>query len=166
MHGWPATAPRSRTSRTPAPGTPHPPSTPFARRRSSANNIIAALRGFELHEYQHKHVGSVASLGLYKGVAEVYGVKVKGFPAWFMHRTYHLSRVPTTSRKAKVLADWTQALFFRREIVSLWSLHRPNDEFLEATGTTPVVLPAVKSTPEPATHPERQPETQPAAKEA
>ena len=150
------------------PGTWYTPSAQHAVRQAKVlgNNIIAALRGFELHEYQHKHVGSVASLGLYKGVAEVYGVKVKGFPAWFMHRTYHLSRVPTTSRKAKVLADWTQALFFRREIVSLWSLHRPNDEFLEATGTTPVVLPAVKSTPQPATHPERQPETQPAAKEA
>ena len=59
------------------------------------DNIVATIRGFEPREYRHKYVGSVASLGLYKGVAQVYGIKLKGFPAWFMHRTYHMSRVPT-----------------------------------------------------------------------
>src|SRR3954451_3959120 len=137
------------------PGLWYTPSAQHAVRQAKVlgNNIIAALRGFEVQEYQHTYVGSVASLGLYKGVAQVYGVKVKGFPAWFMHRTYHLSRVPTTSRKLKVVVDWTQALFFRREIVSLWALHRPDDDFLEAAGTTPVVLPAEKSP----THPDAQP---------
>ena len=97
-----------------------------------ADNVVASLRGFEPREYRHKHSGSVASLGLYKGVAQVYGVKLKGFPAWFMHRTYHMSRVPTFARKLAVVVDWTQALFFRREIVSLWSMHEPFKEFTEA----------------------------------
>jgi NADH dehydrogenase len=77
----------------------------------------------------------VASLGLRKGVAQVYGIKLKGFPAWFMHRTYHLSRVPTFNRKARVVLDWTLALFFRREVVSLGSLHHPSDEFRRAAST-------------------------------
>ena len=75
-------------------------STPCARRRCLADNIIARLRGFPPTDYKHKYVGSVAGLGLYKGVANVYGVKVKGVLAWFMHRTYHVSRVPTFNRKA------------------------------------------------------------------
>ena len=41
-----------------------------------------------------------------------------------MHRTYHVSRVPTFNRKARVVADWTLALFFRRDIVALGSLHQ------------------------------------------
>ena len=49
----------------------------------------------------------------YKGVAQVYGVKVRGLPAWFMHRTYHLSRIPTLNRKVRVVVDWTLALFLR-----------------------------------------------------
>ena len=49
----------------------------------------------------------------------------KGPIAWFMHRTYHVSRVPTFNRKVRVIADWTLALFFKREIVSLWSMHEP-----------------------------------------
>jgi len=43
--------------------------------------------------------------------------------------------VPTLARKAQVLIDWTQAFFFRREIVSLWSMHEPFKEFAEAAGT-------------------------------
>jgi NADH dehydrogenase len=97
-----------------------------------ADNIIAALRGFPLHEYRHKYVGSVAGLGLFKGVANVYGIKLGGPIAWFMHRTYHLSRVPTVNRKARVVVDWTLALLFKREIVSLWSMHEPFLEFQEA----------------------------------
>lgn len=103
--------------------------------RRLADNLVASLRGFAPREYRHKHAGSVASLGLYQGVAQVYGVKLRGFPAWFMHRTYHMSRVPTLARKAQVLIDWTQAFFFRREIVSLWSMHEPFKEFAEAAGT-------------------------------
>ncbi|MGI8993529.1 MAG: NAD(P)/FAD-dependent oxidoreductase [Nocardioidaceae bacterium] len=97
--------------------------------RVLAANIVRSLRGEELHDYKHKHVGSVASLGLHKGVAQVYGIKLRGLPAWFMHRTYHLSRMPTLSKKMRVVLDWTLALFFRRDVVSLGSLQRPRDDF-------------------------------------
>src|SRR5690606_35494534 len=102
--------------------------------RRLADNLIAHLRGEPLREYRHKYVGSVASLGLHKGVAHVYGVKLKGWPAWFMHRTYHLSRVPTLNRKMRVVADWTLALFFKRDIVSLGSISMPFHEFEMAAG--------------------------------
>ena len=49
-----------------------------------------------------------------------------------MHRTYHLSRVPTFNRKARVIADWTLALFFKREIVSLGEIEEPRTEFRAA----------------------------------
>ncbi|MFT2019550.1 NAD(P)/FAD-dependent oxidoreductase [Streptomyces sp. 796.1] len=100
-----------------------------------AGNVLAALRDQPLTDYAHRYVGSVASLGLHKGVAHVYGRKLKGYPAWFMHRAYHLSRVPTVNRKARVLAEWTLAGLFKREIVSLGSLENPRGEFELAAGT-------------------------------
>ncbi|HEU5030071.1 MAG TPA: NAD(P)/FAD-dependent oxidoreductase [Spirillospora sp.] len=100
------------------------------------DNIVADLRGKPRKPYEHKYVGSVASLGLHKGVANVYGLKLRGLPAWFMHRTYHLSRMPTVNRKARITADWTLALFFRREIVSLGELEWPRQEFELAAGRT------------------------------
>ena len=100
--------PAPRTTRTP----PRAPNAQHAVRQAKllADNIVAVLAGERAGAYRHKYAGSVASLGLHKGVAQVYGVKLKGWPAWFMHRTYHVSRVPTFNRKARVVADWTLAL--------------------------------------------------------
>ncbi|MEU6780511.1 NAD(P)/FAD-dependent oxidoreductase [Nonomuraea angiospora] len=101
-----------------------------------ADNIVRHLRGQQLVEYRHKYVGSVAGLGLHQGVANVYGVKLRGFPAWFMHRTYHLSRVPTLNRKVRVVVDWTLALFFKRETISLGEMEHPREDFRAAVATT------------------------------
>ncbi|WP_219463282.1 NAD(P)/FAD-dependent oxidoreductase [Nonomuraea rhizosphaerae] len=101
-----------------------------------ADNLVRHLRGEELVDYRHKYVGSVAGLGLHQGVANVYGVKLRGFPAWFMHRTYHLSRVPTLNRKVRVVVDWTLALFFKRETISLGEMEHPRDGFRAAVATT------------------------------
>ncbi|MFI0482456.1 NAD(P)/FAD-dependent oxidoreductase [Actinomadura sp. 9N215] len=98
------------------------------------DNIVADLRGKPRKPYRHAYVGSVASLGLHKGVANVYGLKLRGLPAWFMHRTYHLSRMPTVNRKFRITMDWTLAAFFRREIVSLGELEWPHQEFELAAG--------------------------------
>ena len=107
------------------------PSAQHAVRQAArlADNMLAFLRGEPTVDYKHKHVGSVASLGLYKGVAEVYGVKLRGPLAWFMHRTYHVSRMPTFNRKIRIITDWTGALLFRREVVSLEQIHQPKAEF-------------------------------------
>jgi NADH:ubiquinone reductase (H+-translocating) len=64
----------------------------------------------------------------------VLGTKVRGFPAWFLHRTYHALLVPTVNRRARILADWTLALFFRRDVVQLGSLQRPREAFTRAAG--------------------------------
>jgi len=117
------------------PGALCSPSAQHAVRQAKrlADNIRATIRGTAVKDYKHKHVGSVASLGLHKGVAQVYGIKVRGFPAWFMHRTYHLSRVPSLNRKIRVVVDWTLALFLKREAVSMGELHRPREPFTDVT---------------------------------
>jgi NADH dehydrogenase len=125
------------------PGSFTGPSAQHAVRQTKtlAANIVAALRRRQLTDYRHKYVGSVASLGLYRGVAEVYGIKLRGWPAWFMHRTYHVSRMPTVNRKVRVLADWTLAIFFPREVVSLGQLQQPRREFELAALPHPDALP-------------------------
>ena len=94
-----------------------------------ADNVVAHLRQRPLKEYKHSYAGSVASLGLYKGVAEIYGVKLRGIVAWFMHRTYHVSRMPTWNRRVRIVFDWTGALLLGREVVSLGQINEPKAEF-------------------------------------
>ena len=99
-----------------------------------ADNLVASLRGRRLRPYRHAYAGSVASLGLHKGVAEVYGIKLRGWPAWMMHRLYHLSRMPTLNRKARVAMDWVLSWLFRREVVALEQLEHPRRDWEYATG--------------------------------
>ncbi len=97
-----------------------------------ADNVISSLRGQPLRCYRHRYAGSVASLGLYRGVAEIYGIRLRGIVAWFMHRTYHLSRMPTFNRKVRIVADWTSALLFHREVVALGQINDPKADFVRA----------------------------------
>ena len=106
--------------------------------RRLGDNLARHLRGAAPRPYRHKHVGTVASLGLHKGVAQVYGVKVRGWPAWFMHRTYHLAQMPTLNRKVRIVLDWTLALLFPRELVALGRLHDPRATFRESAAVPPV----------------------------
>ncbi|SFN99235.1 NADH dehydrogenase [Geodermatophilus obscurus] len=118
------------------PGATTAPNAQHAVRQAKrlADNVVAVLRGGQPQPYRHAYAGSVASLGLHKGVAQVYGVKLKGWPAWVMHRSYHVSRVPTFNRKARVVADWTLASVFRREVIALGQLQDPRREFVTAAG--------------------------------
>lgn len=113
------------------------PSAQHAVRQANqlAKNVLAGLRGKSTKEYRHAYAGSVAGLGLYKGVADVYGFKAKGFVAWFMHRTYHVSKMPTFNRKMRIVIDWTLAFLFRREAVSMGQIQEPKAEFERAAAS-------------------------------
>ena len=100
-----------------------------------AKNIMAVMRGGKAKDYFHKNVGSVASLGVRKGVADTFGIKLKGYPAWLMHRAYHVSRMPTLNRKVRIQLDWLVMGLFRREVISLGQINDPKAEFARAANS-------------------------------
>jgi NADH dehydrogenase len=101
---------------------PDPPTSQHALRQ--ARRLAKNLRG-ETKPYRYRMLGQVATLGRYKGIAEVLGVGITGFLGWFIARTYHLYQLPLFSRKLRVVTDWTVALFFRRDIAELGMLGHP-----------------------------------------
>src|SRR5919202_1091790 len=86
--------------------------------RRLADNLIAELRGRPVQAYRHRYVGSVASLGRFQGAAQLYGARVRGLPAWLMHRAYHWTKLPTAGRKARGLAGRMIGAVFPRDVVS------------------------------------------------
>jgi NADH dehydrogenase len=99
-----------------------PPTCQHALRQ--ARRLAKNLAG-EPKPYGYRMLGQVATLGRYKGIAEIPGLHLRGFLGWFVARTYHLYQLPLLSRKLRVVADWTVALFFRRDIVELSVLGHP-----------------------------------------
>ncbi len=85
-----------------------------------AKNIIATLRGTPTQPFEFTALGTMASLGARRGVSSLAnGVVITGFPAWFLWRTYYLSRLPGLDRKVRVGLDWLLGLIFRRDIAEL-----------------------------------------------
>jgi NADH dehydrogenase len=112
-----------------------PPNAQHAVRQSHqlGKNLVTALRGGTPKDYYHRNVGSVASLGLHKGVADTYDIKVKGPLAWFMHRAYHVSMMPTFARKVQIQVDWAVNSVFTREVVSMGQINEPTKAFKKAS---------------------------------
>ncbi len=99
-----------------------PPTSQHALRQARA--LARSLRG-KPRPYRYRMIGQGATLGLYKGIAEIFGLRLRGFLGWFATRTYHLYQLPLFSRKLRVVTDWTIALLFRRDIAELGSLGHP-----------------------------------------
>jgi NADH dehydrogenase len=95
-----------------------------------AANIVATLRDKPTKNYLHKNLGVVATLGIGQGVFQSGNIVVTGFPAWIIHRGYHVLAVPTWERKIRVFAVWLTALMFGRDIASLGSAEHPRLAFV------------------------------------
>ena len=104
------------------PDHPDPPTCQHALRQ--ARRLAKNIRGESKH-YRYRMLGQVATLGRFKGITDVLGLRLRGFIGWFVTRTYHLFQLPLVSRELRVVADWTVSLFFRRDIAELSMLGHP-----------------------------------------
>jgi NADH dehydrogenase len=98
-------------------GQPCPPTAQHAIRqgRLVARNVAARLRGGAVRPFRYRTKGVVAELGHNRAVAITLGIRWRGFPAWFIARTYHLLLMPGVGRKLRLLVDWNVALVFGRD---------------------------------------------------
>jgi len=102
-------------------GRPYPATAQHAVRQGQhlAKNLVAALRGRPVLPCDITSRGAIAALGCRTGVAKVFGLKIAGFPAWFLFRTVYLLKMPGWSRRLRVALDWTMDLFFPKDAVQL-----------------------------------------------
>lgn len=98
-----------------------PPTAQHAIRqgKTAATNIVAAIRGGERKAFDFKGLGKMGALGHRSAVAEVFGVNISGFLAWWMWRTIYLMKLPGWGRRLKVATSWTLDLLLPAELVQL-----------------------------------------------
>jgi NADH dehydrogenase len=111
-----ARVPNARSDR------PDPPTCQHALRQ--ARRLARNLTG-PPEPYGYRMLGQVATLGRHKGIAEVLGLRLRGFLGWWVTRSYHLYQLPLAQRKFRVVVDWTVSLFFRRDTAELGRLGHP-----------------------------------------
>jgi NADH dehydrogenase len=98
------------------PGETDPATCQHALRQ--ARRLARNLRGTP-RPYRYRTRGQMATLGRRHGIAVVGKLRVRGLPGWLIARGYHVLQLPFASRRARVLADWTVAALFRRDVAEL-----------------------------------------------
>jgi len=108
-------------------GRSSPPTAQYAVRQApvAARNIAAELGVGEAGPFDYKGNAAFVNLGRYKAVGRVGKLTFRGFPAWWMARTYHMSQIPGAARKARAVIDWTASLPFKRDTSEVGSIGHP-----------------------------------------
>ncbi len=90
----------------------------FAERqgRRAAENIVRILQGRSTRPFSYRTLGQFCGIGERNAVAEILGVRLSGFPAWWLWRTVYLLKSHSWSRRVKIALDWTWELFFPRDL--------------------------------------------------
>lgn len=110
------------------PGHPSPPTSQHVIRQAKvvAHNVAAALRGSRRRRrFRYKTLGVFVDMGRHQAVASTFGIRWRGFPAWFLARTYHLAMIPGAKRRTRLVTDWTVSLLFGRDSSELGQLGHP-----------------------------------------
>jgi NADH dehydrogenase len=102
-------------------GRPYPALAQHTLREAKqlARNLRAVVDGRAPAPFVYHPLGTMASLGHTRAVALVLGVRLTGFPAWWVRRTYYLFQMPRWDRRLRIVLDWTVALFFRPDITKV-----------------------------------------------
>jgi NADH dehydrogenase len=102
-------------------GKPYPSLAQHALRAAQvlAENIAAALDHRPLEPFIYDTAGMMGSLGLSKGFGQLLKVRLFGFPAWFIRRTYYLLQTPGRARKLRSVIDCLFALLVRPDTVKV-----------------------------------------------
>jgi NADH dehydrogenase len=106
----------------PAPGGDYcPPTAQHATRQAkvAAHNIVAAIRNGQRESFAFGGLGKMGALGHRSAVAEIMGINISGFLAWWIWRTIYLMKLPGWGRRLKVATSWTLDLLLPAELVEL-----------------------------------------------
>lgn len=104
-----------------------PPTAQFAVREAAvvAHNVAAAMRQQPLKEFHYVPKGNMASIGAYCGVAQIYGVNLRGVLAWFVWRGFYMLMLPGFVTRLRVALNWLLDYFVPRTIVEIQQDQRP-----------------------------------------
>jgi len=99
-------------------GKPYPPTAQHAIRQGqlAAENIINNIEGKKPKKIRYKTRGTMATIGKRVGVAKIFGFKFKGSIAWFLWRTFYLSKLPMIKKKLRIIGDWSMELIFHNDV--------------------------------------------------
>ncbi|HSJ55505.1 MAG TPA: NAD(P)/FAD-dependent oxidoreductase [Anaerolineae bacterium] len=125
----------------------YPPTAQVAYRQAPivAANIAADLNGGRHKQFDFTYIGDLVSLGKGSGVANPYGLKLRGLPAWIMWKFYYLLSLVGWQNRLRVALNWILALFFPKTSALSYECLEESDEERAPTGPGRKVDPIARS---------------------
>jgi NADH dehydrogenase len=121
--GWPGVHALGDNAAQPdgASGQPHVATAQVAIRQGwrLAEQLEATLTGHAPRPFRFRLLGEMVPLSRRTAVADLMGLKLVGFPAWFLWKTIYMLKLPTIAARVRVVLDWTVELFFERDVSEL-----------------------------------------------
>jgi NADH dehydrogenase len=80
----------------------------------AGKNIARAILSQSLKPFTYKGLGQCASLGIGKGMGEIYGIPFTGWPAWIMRWLFFQHFMPSKKIMWREISDWFRLLMNRK----------------------------------------------------
>lgn len=77
---------------------------------AAARTLAALIVGKDPPAFHYRRKGEVVGLGRMGALAEAFGIRLAGLPAWLFSRTVHLARVPDWGDRVAIALQWVKAL--------------------------------------------------------
>lgn len=102
-------------------GEPVPGVSPAAMQmgRATADNIVGDLKGAPRKDFVYRDKGTMATIGRKKAIAQLAGLKFKGFVAWMMWLFLHVFFLIGFRNRLAVLFEWFWAYLTRERSARL-----------------------------------------------
>jgi NADH:ubiquinone reductase (non-electrogenic) len=101
-------------------GSTYPATAQAAQQQGAylAKALTKAVRGKDVAAFRYLHLGMLASIGGGRALADVPGIKWRGFSAWLVWRSVYLTKLVSLRNKFRVFFDWIRTSLFGRDVTT------------------------------------------------
>ena len=79
----------------------------------AANTILRRLKNKETVPFRYRDLGSVATIGRFRAVVSVHGVRLSGFPGWVVWMFVHLAFLTGFGNRLTTMLKWLRSMIGR-----------------------------------------------------
>jgi len=79
----------------------------------AANTILRRLKGEPAKPFRYRDLGSVATIGRFRAIVSVKGIRLSGFPGWVVWMFVHLAFLTGFGNRLTTMLKWLRSMIGR-----------------------------------------------------
>ena len=100
----------------------------------AANTILRRLKGEPALPFKYRDLGSVATIGRFRAIVSVHGVRLTGFPGWVVWAFVHLAFLTGFGNRVTTVLKWTRSNIGRGRPERVFSVRHTGGDLKYARG--------------------------------